>query len=175
MKIDAIKRKIQNELNILPACTAGQRQLSEVQGVEDLIECFWEYCRFCVYHGFPSANFIAQYVPSVRNGGIYANERNVHLKNCRQVALLGNTNARLDFSDGGCAHIIITDNAVANISLMDGFALFVDVLGHAKINVVASDYSRLRVHSYTSTCSLDIHKSDNADCRVIKHDTESYI
>lgn len=171
----SIKGKIQKGLKGLHACEVGKRQLAKAKTNAEIVACFWEYYQFCIRNNFPSADFWTQYLSKEAiEAGIYVNEIAVNLDTPRRAAFLGHSTANICFSGGGVAHIIVSDSARVDITLKDGFALFVDVLDNARVNIVAEDYSTLRVHRYGSSHILNMSKKGEVDYKEVEHKTTSY-
>lgn len=169
-----IKEELFEMLDGKKACFRGVYDIITSKDESELVSLFWEYYRFSVAHRFPDPDYIAKHIHQAKAKGIYANAENVTLHKERQVALLGSTDALLEYDGGGCAHIIVSDNARAEIIVRDGFALWLDIHRSARVSIIAKDYSTLRIHQYGSNAYADVACMDKADYKMIKHDTETY-
>lgn len=169
-----IKKELMEMLSEKKACSIGTLDVILSKSESEIAGLFWEYYRFSVAKSLPSPEYIANRIPQATEQGIYANAKDVNLHNERQVALLGASVAKLSYDGGGCAHVIITDNSRAEITIKEGFALWLDVQRNGRVSIVASDYSTLRVHRYGRNTYVDIVCDDNADYKVIKHEEETY-
>lgn len=161
-------------LNGKKACVEGIFDITIARNKKELAGLFWEYYRFCVARRFPSPEYIAKRIHEAKDEGIYANTKDVKLHNARQVALLGTTSARLSYDGGGCAHVIATDKAKAEITLEDGVALFLDVQRGAQVLINANGYSTLRIHSWGDGRNVKVNAAEGVDCKIINHEGETY-
>lgn len=79
---------------------------------------------FCTKHNFPDMETAREFRGEVAQAhGIYIDAGSIELRNPRQVALIGNTRARLHYDDPSKAHQVITMHGASASIAAQGYAV----------------------------------------------------
>lgn len=94
----------------------SERELAELmfspQGVE-----------FCTENSFPPVEAFGDLMPNAADYGIYVNAGDMELNDARRVYLIGDTHARLGYSDPGKRHEVIALHGATASICADGYSV----------------------------------------------------
>ncbi|MCM1176697.1 MAG: hypothetical protein NC308_09675 [Clostridium sp.] len=113
---------------------------------KELIELFFspQGMEFCGKNKFPSIEDFRYFSKeSARKQGMYVNAGNISVENKAHVAVVGNTEAQLTYSDGSKRHIVVLmHGAKAHITATDFAVVFVYNFG-GEVTKETKDFAKI--------------------------------
>lgn len=137
-----ITRILYEKASSLDACSRFSGKETE----KELIDLFFspQGMEFCGKNNFPSIEDFRHFSKeSAKRQGLYVNAGKIQAENRSRIAVIGDTDAELDYTDGSKRHIVVLMHGAKAHITASGFAVVFVYNYGGEIDVKTQDYAKV--------------------------------
>ncbi len=151
----SIGKEIATEAKKKKICKESFNDLNKATDVKTLCEMYFKGDDWTMKNDFPGLALLEKYKDESGEFGLHTHFKGT-LKNQENTALLGKSDAQLEYDNFFVGKLIVRHTSKAKIRATGNAILYINLLDNAHVDVVADEKARVFINQYGSTSGFRI-------------------